>query len=203
MSKRATDREARRSVVMRAALEAAKDAGAAPIRVQDIAARAQMSAGHVMYYFGSRDRVVAETLLFAEAELAVRRDRALARAADAPAAVVEVVRLYLPARREDARWKLWSQLVASPPRDRTTLVAYAQAVDSWSVALELVVAAGVTAHQFSCADPAAFAYRACRLMDGYALEVLLGSPGRTRAWAVREVTTALFVDLHHQGPPRS
>jgi hypothetical protein len=31
----------------------------------------------------------------------------------------------------------------------------------------------------------------CRLMDGYSLEVLLGGPGRTRAWAVRSVLTAL------------
>jgi hypothetical protein len=32
-------------------------------------------------------------------------------------------------------------------------------------------------------------------MDGYSLEVLLGSPGRTRAWAVASVTRALEREL--------
>ena len=104
------------------------------------------------------------------------RDRRLA-AADGPRdALDRLVRLYLPSSSSDLRWKLWAQLVARPPQDAETLGAYADVIDSWAAALVGVVNDGVAAGVFACDDPEELAYRACRLMDGYSLEVLLGSP---------------------------
>lgn len=188
-------RPSQRAKVLKAAMEVMAEVGPDRVRVQDIAERAGMSAGHVMYYFGKRDRILVDTLLQSEADLVATRDRRLA-AADGPRdALDRLVRLYLPSSSSDLRWKLWAQLVARPPQDAETLGAYADVIDSWAAALVGVVNDGVEAGVFACDDPEELAYRACRLMDGYSLEVLLGSPGRTRAWAVASVTRALEREL--------
>lgn len=178
-----------------AALVAVADAAPGPVRVADIATRAGMSAGHVMYYFQDRDTIVAETLLHAEEQLAVVRDRRLARARDGRSAVEALVRLYLPAGRSDPRWKLWAQLLASPPGDTATRTALAQVIEGWSEAVADAIRRGCAEGSFDCPDAERSAYQVCRLMDGYALEILLGAPGRTRSWAVRDVRDYLLGSL--------
>ncbi|MFN8168211.1 MAG: helix-turn-helix domain-containing protein [Candidatus Nanopelagicales bacterium] len=120
-----------RAKVLKAAMEVAAERGPDRLRVQDIAERAGMSPGHVMYYFGKRDRILVDTLLLAESDLAAQRDRRLASAASPVEALDRLVRLYLPAGADDVRWKLWAQLVARPPRDAETLAAYTAVIDSW------------------------------------------------------------------------
>ena len=184
-----------RAKVLKAAMEVMAEVGPDRVRVQDIAARAGMSAGHVMYYFGNRDRILVDTLLQSEADLVAARDRRVASAESPREALDRLVRLYLPSGAHDVRWKLWAQLVARPPQDADTLRAYAAVIDSWAEALACVVREGAAAGAFVCDDADELAYRTCRLMDGYALEVLLGAPGRTRAWAVAAVVAALAREL--------
>lgn len=184
-----------RAKVLRAAMEAIAEVGPDRVRVQDVADRAGMSTGHVMYYFGRRERILVDTLLLGEADLGVQRDRRVAAASDVWEALDRIVRLYLPSGPDDVRWKLWAQLIARPPQDDETLRAFGAVIDSWAQALRDVVARGAEAGTVRCADPTTLAYRTCRLMDGYSLEVLLGTPGRTRAWAVREVRAALEESL--------
>ncbi|MCB0905498.1 MAG: TetR/AcrR family transcriptional regulator [Nocardioidaceae bacterium] len=191
MTKELPGRPEVRAKVLKAALLAAADAAPGPVKVADIARRAEMSPGHVMYYFQRRDRIVAETLLHAERELAEKRDKQLAKAADAEQALETLVRLYLPSNRADARWRLWAQLLASAPDDAETRGAFAGVIDSWAEALAAVIATGRDQGTMACQDPATAAYQACRLMDGYALEVLMGAPGRGRTWAVRSVLDAV------------
>lgn len=184
-----------RTRVLEAALAAAADAAPGPVRVADIAARAQMSPGHVMYYFQRRDRIVSETLLYAEGQLATKRDRQLARSTSPAHAVEQLVRLYLPQSRADSRWRLWAQLLANAPDDAETRTAIGRVIDAWSDALATVIRKGCAQGTMSCEDPSQTAYQACRLMDGYSLELLLGSPGRSRTWAVRSVLAALHQTL--------
>ncbi len=183
-----------RAKVLAAAMEVVAEVGPDRVRVQDIAAKAGMSAGHVMYYFGNRDRILVDTLLLGEADLATRRDRRVAAATDVVDAVERLVRLYLPTGPDDVRWRLWAQLVARPPRDEETRRVFGDLVDSWAASLATLLARGVEAGELACDDPSGLAYRTCRLMDGYSLEVLMGIPGRNRAWAVREVLA--FLDAH-------
>jgi AcrR family transcriptional regulator len=179
-----------RAKVLRAALEAIEKLGPDRVRVQDISARAGMSSGHVMYYFGDRDRILVGTLLLSEDNLAQRRDRAVRRAVDPWDAVDRVSRLYLPGGPKDVRWTLWAQALARPPADADTRTALREAVDSWSACLATVIRQGVASGHFRSLEADATAYRYCRFMDGLAMEVLLGSPGRARAWAVGQAAEA-------------
>ncbi|MEP6814504.1 MAG: TetR family transcriptional regulator C-terminal domain-containing protein [Marmoricola sp.] len=180
-----------RTRVLEAALTAAADAAPGPVRVADIAARAEMSPGHVMYYFQRRDRILTETLLYAESQLATKRDIQLAKSPNAAHAMEQLVRLYLPRNRADPRWRLWTQVLANAPEDAETRTAIGSTIDAWSAALATVIRNGCAEGSMACEDPDQTAYQTCRLMDGYGLEVLLGGPGRSRAWALRSVLAAL------------
>jgi len=182
---------ATRAKVLAAALTAIAEVGADRVRVQDVADRAGISTGHVMYYFGSRDRILIDTLLLSEADLTEQLAGRIRRASGPVEAIERLVRIYLPSGPHDVRWKLWAQLIARPPTDTETLQQFATVIDAWAESLATVLAAGAHERILTCEDPADLAYRTCRLMDGYSLEVLLGGPGRSRAWAVRSVLTAL------------
>ena len=181
-----------RPKVLRAALEAIEELGPDRVRVQDIADRAGMSSGHVMYYFGDRDRILVGTLLLSEQNLAERRHRMLAREADPRVAVDRLSRLYLPTGSRDVRWTLWAQTIARPPTDPETRNALREAVDAWSDALARILEAGVEAGAFRPLEAEVTAVRYCRFLDGLAMEMLLGTPGRSsRAWALDQASAAL------------
>jgi AcrR family transcriptional regulator len=182
---------ATRAKVLDAALVAIAEVGPDRVRIQDVADRAGISTGHVMYYFGNRDRILIDTLLLSEADLTEELAQRVRRASGPVEAVEAVVGIYLPSGPDDVRWKLWAQLIARPPTDPETLQHFATVIDAWAQSLTEVLAAGADKGVLTCTEPADLAYRTCRLMDGYSLEVLLGGPGRSRAWAVRAVLAAL------------
>lgn len=181
-------RSDRRAQVLRAALEAFAEGGADRVRIQDIAARAGMSSGHVMYYFPDRESILVDTLLLSETSLAERRDRAIARAGSADEALDRVTRLYLPTGPRDVRWTLWAQVVARPPESARAREQLRVTSDAWAAAVSGVLRGGSA---LSETDADTIAYRYCRLMDGLALEVLLAAPSRSRGWAVDEARRAL------------
>lgn len=185
------DKPSVRHKVLKAAMEVIAERGADRARIQDIAKRADMSPGHVMYYFGKRDRILIDVLLHSEAELSDRLRRRVASAPSPLEALDRVVRLYLPVGPADVRWTLWAQLFARPPRDAQTLRDFTAVTDLWASTLAAVVADGVADGTFTCQQPAEVAYDCARLMDGYSLEVLIGAPGRSRGWAMARVRSAL------------
>jgi AcrR family transcriptional regulator len=186
-----------RARVLRAALEAIEEVGPDRVRVQDIARRAGMSSGHVMYYFGDRDGILFSTLMMSEEQLAERRNRAVRAATDPKDAVDRVCRLYLPMGPRDVRWRLWAQAIASPPLDAQGRATLRTIVDDWSSCLAEIIAAGIAEGGLGGSDASATADRLCRYMDGLAMEVLLGAPGHGRAWAVQETRDAWgFLSRH-------
>ncbi len=175
-----------RTRVLHAALAAVEEVGPDRVRVKDIADRAGMSSGHVLYYFGDRDRILLDTLLLSEADHADARARLVARTSDPAEAVDKLCRLYLPTGARDVRWALWAQMLARPPEDAPTRRALRDVADAWAATLAGLLGTLVSDEP----GPAVVAYRQCRLMDGLALEVLLGGPGRARSWAVAEATAS-------------
>lgn len=174
-----------RDRVLRAALAAFQEKSPDRVRVQDIAVRAGMSSGHVLYYFRDRDRILISTLLLSEESLAERRDRAVRRARDAAAALDQLTRLYLPTGPRDVRWALWAQVIARPPEDLAMRDRLQELADAWTSCI-----AGLL-QPSAPPDGLAAASLYCHLMDGLAIEVLLGASGHGRAWAVREAAAGL------------
>ncbi|MBB2915152.1 AcrR family transcriptional regulator [Streptosporangium becharense] len=185
-----------RAHVLRAALQAVDEVGPDRLRVRDIAERAGMSSGHVMYYFGKRDRILVSTLLLSEDELAERLVTELAAAGGPAEAVARLVELYLPGGPGDVRWRLWAQVIARPPQDEETLARIAGFTEAWARELAAIVVRGMGEGVFRPVDdPAGLAIRMCRIMDSLAGDVLLGLPGRGPEWARDQAMRAVHREL--------
>jgi AcrR family transcriptional regulator len=181
--------------VLEAAMLAISEVGVDGLRMTDISARAGMSAGHILYYFGRKDRILIETLRWSENDLRERRRRILDRVADPHRRLRRFVEFYLPRGKADPRWNLWAQVWARPPEDRETLLLLDELAETWRVDLAEVIDDGVAAGRFAAADSSEVAARACALMDGLATDILVGSPRATRGQAEKFVVRALEREL--------
>lgn len=169
----------RRTQVMAAAMLEIVKRGLDATSIRDIAARAGMSPGHVLYYFGSKDALLLEVLRWSEEDLAAQRRAALASIRGRDRAVRRFCELYLPEGAGDPRWQLWILLHARPPSDEPSRAVLLGLLQGWIDDLAAIV------------GDVTLAERTCSLMDGLALDLLLGLPGRTRARALRIVTQAM------------
>lgn len=169
--------------------------GVDALTIRDIAGRAGMSPGHILYYFGSKDRILIETLAWSEKDLGDRRRGILAGVGDPWGRVVRFVEFYLPDGPADPRWNLWAQVTVRPPADPASLGSLRAMAEAWTTDLEAAIVEGIRTRRFRRVDAADAATRSCALMDGLAYEVLLGIPGRTRSRAVGVATHGLHLEL--------
>ena len=65
--------EARRNQMLRAAAELICERGFGETRIADVAKRAEASSALVIYYFGTRDRLLVDALRYSRAELLRQR----------------------------------------------------------------------------------------------------------------------------------
>ena len=162
------------------------------VGMRDIARRAGMSPGHILYYFASKDALLLAVLRWSEEDLAARRREILAKTRTRDRAIQRFCECYLPEHSGDPRWHLWVQMHARPRRDEASREVLLGLIQAWIDDLTEII------------GDAAAAERCCSLMDGMALDVLLELPGRTRARALRVATDALRGELGglSPAPPR-
>jgi AcrR family transcriptional regulator len=166
--------DARRQTIIAAALEVVRSHPVADVQLAAIAARAGMRPNHVLYYFGSRDDVLIETVRHAETRLAEVRSKELRAAASPRVRLARYVEQYLPDDRHDPVWKLWLEgWLRSSSHDEFGAVGR-EMNERWLRdlvdALEAAVAAGASLTE----KPLAFARRFNVFLDGLALHVLAG-----------------------------
>ncbi len=181
-----------------AAVDAFAERGAEGVRLKDISDRVGMSPGHILYYFGRKDRVLLETLRWSETELAEQRRAELARYRSPWRAIERFVDLYLPVSSVDPRWNLWAQVSAQPPGDVEGQSQIADLEQGWIADLSEWVARGVDGGDFAelgGAEVEAFALRWVLLMNGIAEQVRLEVPGHDARWARRYTLAGMASDL--------
>ena len=154
-----------------------------------------MSPGHILYYFGRKDRVLLETLRWSENELAERRRAELGRMRAPWRAVCHFVDLYLPVSARDPRWNLWVQVGANPPDDDEGRSQVAELESGWVESLAEWVARGIETGVFEPVDVDAWSARWVFTMNGLAEHVRLGIPGHDARWARRYVESGMAADL--------
>ncbi len=88
---RTQSRDARRARMMEATIESLAEKGFSRTTVTDVAARAGTSHGLVLFHFGSKENLLAETLDFLTEEYRVNWQSALAAAGKAPEAQIRAL----------------------------------------------------------------------------------------------------------------
>ena len=166
---------------MRAAIEVMVEHGLAESRIADIAARAGISPGHVLYYFESKDDLFLQALGTVERDL---RDDVLARTATLATGAERFGRLLelaAPTGPGDVRLLLWLEAWELAPRDAHVARQVRQMEDEWRELLTGSLRYGQDRGEFATADLDGFALRFSALMDGLTIQVVTGSHHLDRA----------------------
>src|SRR4051794_20114755 len=112
--------EERREAILEAALQVVAERGLSDLRMSDISDRAGMSAGHVLYYFKTKEAVLMQALRFIEDRFHAAADAELAKLPAGPERLRRLLELDLPGGRGDPRWALWLEAwTLAPPTEDT------------------------------------------------------------------------------------
>jgi len=160
----------RRPQLLAAAAAVIAERGVAATRIADVATRAGTSASGVLYWFDSRDELLAEALTFAEEsfyeQLAVR----LEGLEDPRDRLVELI----DASVTGDDWVLWMDLWTRALRDDHLAAARQRLDDRWRSQIAAIIREGVESGAFRAADPDRAALELASLIDGLAVQVALG-----------------------------
>jgi AcrR family transcriptional regulator len=170
-----------RDRVLKAALDLIIEVGVDQVRLAEIARRAGMSSGQVMYYFTSKEHILLETLAFQEYQDTMRRQAALATVTGAWRQLERFIELYLPGTPPDPSWILWMEAWARAPHNKQVSRFLEELLNPWRDDLAALVARGVAEGAFAPPDPASdFTRRFIAVLDGLALQRLQQMQGSSR-----------------------
>jgi len=172
-----------RDRVLQAAVELITEAGIDRVRVAEIARRAGMSSGQVMYYFTGKEHILLEALAWRDYQDLKRTRAALAKMTGAWRQLERYIGFYLPTSPADPAWILWIEAWARAPHNRQVGRFLEELHDLWRDDLAAIVARGVEEGAF--APQAAiddFTLRFAALLDGFAILRLrhMHEPSRKR-----------------------
>jgi len=150
--------------------------GIAATRIADVAERAGTSPPAVLYWFQSKDELLAEALTVQEerfyGELTERMD-----SLDSPR---DKLRLMLETSADEYDWTLWMELWTRALRDSGSNDARSRLDERWRSQFAGVIRDGQRVGEFGEADPDDVALVLASLIDGLAVQVTLGDPAVTK-----------------------
>ncbi|MGW2486431.1 TetR/AcrR family transcriptional regulator [Streptomyces sp. NPDC001606] len=187
----------RRAELLRAAVGQIEERGVAAVRIADVAASLGVSSALVLYHFSTKEKLVAAAFAFAAEDDLAHLRKLLGRRTSALRRLRAAVRWYAPTGQAKG-WRLWIEGWAVALREPALREVTRDLDRQWKAALTEVIAEGVAAGEFCCADPAGTALRLTALLDGLAVQ-LTSYPGalpRTRAqeWADDALARELGLD---------
>ena len=176
MSVRPKLTQKRRTQMLEAAAEVIGERGLCDTRIADVAKRAGLSPALVVYYFGSKEKLLTEALAYAEDLFYIEAFRELTGIEGAAEQLARLIGLACPPveqRETDEYWALWVELWSRALRNGEA-ARKREALDRrWRNTIAEVVREGQRSGEFGPYDPERFATYLSALMDGLALQMLL------------------------------
>lgn len=170
----------RRTQILRAAIDVIVERGFPDTRITDVAERVDVSPALVVYYFKTKDRLLAEAARFAEDLWYEEGTRRLKSIDSAAGRLEELVRLTcLPATSPDLSvesWNLWLDLWAHSLRQVEVGAVREEFDEHWRETIRQVVRDGQAAGEFAALDVDDFAVSFSALLDGFAVQIALRDP---------------------------
>ena len=176
MSPRPQIDHVRRPQLLEAAAGVIAERGIAATRIADVAERAGTSAPAVLYWFKSKDELLAEALTIQEE----RFYSELTQRMDAFSSPRGKLRLMLATSADEYDWTLWMELWTRALRDSSSGSARSRLDERWRSQIAAVIREGQRAGEFGEADPDDVALVLASLIDGLAVQVTLGDPAVTK-----------------------
>ncbi|MFB0620621.1 TetR family transcriptional regulator C-terminal domain-containing protein [Streptomyces sp. AGS-58] len=184
----------RQEELLRAAIEQIEARGVAAVRIADVAATLGVSNALVLYHFSTKEKLVAAAFTYAAADDLAHLRGLLGRRTTALRRLRAAVRWYAPTGQAKG-WRLWIEGWAVALREPALRDVTRDLDRQWKAAIAEVIAEGVAAGEFVCADPAGAALRLTALLDGLAVQLTSYPGGVPRARAQEWVEDALAREL--------
>lgn len=168
--------EARRLQMLRAATELICERGFSETRIADVAKRAGVSAALVIYYFGTRDRLLVDALRYSEESFYEAAEQMLAEVDSLRDRISLLIEWTCVPSRDDeipGAWGLWFDLWAQAFRHEEVSAGRVERDARWR---RMIVDAVQSADPGSGVDPAMFALEFSALLDGLSIQVALDDP---------------------------
>ncbi|MFI5100518.1 MAG: TetR/AcrR family transcriptional regulator [Actinomycetes bacterium] len=169
----------RREQMLRAAIDVIAERGFPETRISDIGRRVGASSALVIYYFGTKDRLLTDALRYSEdlfyAEAARRLD-AIEGARDKIEALVQMSCSSGGTDGLPGSWLLWPDLWAQAVRHPEVSKDREELDQRWREKVAGIVRAGVASGEFAAVDVDDFTLVLTGLLDGLAVQVALGDP---------------------------
>jgi AcrR family transcriptional regulator len=196
-----SEQDARRRQILRAALDVIAERGYAETRIADVAERVDVSPALVMYYYKTKDRLLAAATRYAE-DLWYEEGTGRLKSIDSAAGrLEELVRLTcLPQTGPGLAdsWAVWLDLWAQALRKEEIGAVRREFDEHWRETIRQVVRDGQDAGEFAAVDSDRFAETFSALLDGLAVQIALDDPvmGADRCFqlAMEYATTALGIE---------
>jgi AcrR family transcriptional regulator len=185
-----------RDRALKAASELITEVGIDLVRTAEIARRAGMSSGQLMYYFTSKEHILLETLAWQDRQDLDNAHAALTRVRGAWRKLERFIGFYLPASPADPSWILWLEVWARAPHNRQVSHRLEELLGPWRDELAAIVTGGVEEGVFT--PPAAlddFTLRFAAQLDGLALLRLRQMHQPTRKHLIDLAMTAARAEL--------
>jgi AcrR family transcriptional regulator len=163
----------RKPQILAAAAEVITERGLAATRIADIAERAGTSASGVLYWFPTKDELLAEALIVDEEHF---NERVTQQLVELPSPSAKLLMLF-EACVDDYDWTLWIEVWSRALHDDATRRARQRIDDQWRALLAGVIRTGQAKGEFARAhNPDQVALTLATLIDGLALQVTLRDP---------------------------
>lgn len=160
----------RKPQILSAAVRVIAERGVDGARIADVAAAAGTSSSAVLYWFDTRDELLAEALTFAEDTFYEVLGERLAELDDPRDRLVALIDSAVGG--ED--WVLWIELWTRALRDPKLAAARQRLDDRWRSEILNIINAGLAYGQFEVLDTERATLELAALIDGLAVQVALG-----------------------------
>ena len=183
----------RRREILEAAVRVIADRGICETRISDVADRVGASSALIIYYFDSKDELLTEALAFAEDRFYMDTFHELAMLDTPTAKLIRLIELSTTMFGDEVTsgdWALWIELWSRALR-RPDAARKREALDRrWRSTIADIVREGQQSGEFAGIDPDRFAILLGTLIDGLAIQAVLGDRDVTE-----EVMSSICFDV--------
>lgn len=165
--------------ILAAAAEAISERGLSQVDIEDIARRAGVSSSVIVYYFDSKERLLAEALTLVEDRFELEEFEHVRATGSPRDHLAYLIRATCPPSQDEEgtrEWRLWIELWARALRDPEAGHKREILDRRWRETIVGVVRAGQDRGEFAGVDAEEFALRLAALIDGLATQVALSDP---------------------------
>jgi AcrR family transcriptional regulator len=178
-----------RERVLEVAWELLIERGLADLTLAELGRRVETSAGHLLYYFGSKDGLLIEVLRWSEAQLWARWEESRAEESSFAERFDLFCRQFLPNGLGDPRWLVWIEVWPRVLRADELREPFETLDAVWRDELARLLATA------GAADAASLSRRICALLDGLAIAIALGEEDMSVDVAVDHARSLLPAEL--------